>query len=257
MLPSLDDLHTLARQAGQIIRAGYGQEYEIKHKGLIDIVTTIDKEAENFLIGEIQRRFPGHRIVAEESGSLAGEDEHCWYVDPIDGTVNFAHGVPIFAVSIGYARRGEPVLGAIYLPILDELYSAEHGQGAWLNGKPIHVSTVPDLLHALLVTGFPYDIMHTTENNLDHFVNFSVRTQGVRRLGSAAIDLAYVAAGRLDGFWEIRLNPWDVAAGVLIVREAGGVVTNLQGGSEMLTPPVSVVAANPAIYPQMMDLLRK
>jgi myo-inositol-1(or 4)-monophosphatase len=258
MTPTLTDLEALARQAGDILRAGYGRRPEIHYKGVIDLVTDMDHKSEDFLLAEIQRRFPGHAIQTEESGVIAGGQDCCvWYIDPLDGTVNFAHGLPFFAVSIGYAEGGELRLGAVYDPLRDEMYLAERGRGAWLNGEPIHVSAVEDLDHSLLVTGFPYDIRTHPENNLDLFNRFMLLSQGVRRLGSAALDLCYVAAGRLDGFWEVRLKPWDVAAGGLIVEEAGGAVTDIHGGPDYLGPPCSILACAPMIQEWMLEALNR
>ena len=258
MPPTLSDLSTLARQAGDILRASFGQHLHVDHKGLIDLVTEADRQSEQFLLGHIRERFPGDRIVAEESGISAGRTDQVWYIDPLDGTVNFVHGLPIYSVSIAYAQGGKLLLGVVYDPMRDELFSAETGLGAWLNAEPIHPAQAPDLDHALLVTGFPYDIRTNPENNLDHYAHFALHSQGVRRLGSAALDLSYVACGRLDGFWELRLNPWDVAAGGLIARQAGAVVTNLAGSDDFISPPQSILAANPTIHAIMLkDLLRK
>lgn len=256
MKPTVDDVKNLARGAGEILRSNFDAPQEVHHKGIIDIVTEMDKRSEAYLIKEIRSRFPTHRIVAEEAGALAGADGECWYIDPLDGTVNYAHGVPIYCVSVGFVRHGEPVLGAIYDPMQNELFIAEQGAGAWLGEKRLHVSETHDLIQSLLVTGFPYDLIDTPQNNLQYFEYFTLRSQGVRRLGSAALDLAYVAAGRLDGFWEIRLNPWDVAAGGLMVREAGGILTNLCGKADFLQPPVSILAANPQIHPQMLAVFK-
>lgn len=256
MTPTLSDLEELARQAGEILRAGFGMRHTIDYKGTINLVTEVDHRSEEFLLGEIHRRFPHHRVVAEESGEGEGQDCCQWYIDPLDGTVNYAHGVPIFSVSIGYAQDGRICLGVVYDPMQDELFSGERGKGAYLNGQPIHVSPIESLDESLLVTGFPYDIRTHPENNLDHFVRFSLVSQGVRRLGSAAMDLCYVAAGRLEGFWEIRLSSWDVAAGGLIAEEAGAVVTNLDGDPDYISPPQSILAANPYIHPQMLRVFR-
>jgi myo-inositol-1(or 4)-monophosphatase len=256
MNPNLSDLERLARHAGEFLRAGYGRQHQISPKGLIDLVTEVDHQSEDYLIGEIRKRFPEHRILAEESGSQSGDDCCLWLIDPLDGTVNYAHSVPFFSVSLAFQAEGVMKLGVIYDPMRDECYCAEHEQGAWLNGEPVHVSQTPDLLHSLLVTGFPYDIRENPENNLDNYARFSLLTQGVRRLGSAALDLAYVACGRLDGFWEIHLNAWDMAAGGLIVAEAGGLVTSLTGGSDYIGAK-TIVAANPNIHPLMLAVFKK
>lgn len=255
MTPELDDLETLARQAGEILRAGYGRRPQIHYKGVIDLVTDVDHQSEDFLLGEIRRCFPGHTIFTEESGYLSGQDCCAWYIDPLDGTVNFAHGLPFFAVSIGYAEGGALRLGAVYDPLRDEMFLGERGRGAWLNGQPIHASTADNLDQSLLVTGFPYDIRTHPENNLEQFARFMLLSQGVRRLGSAALDLCYVAAGRLDGFWEVRLKPWDVAAGGLIAEEAGAMVSNTHGGPDYLSAPCSILACAPGIHAQMLAVL--
>ena len=255
MTPELHDLEHLARGAGEILRASFGGRLRVDHKGVIDLVTEADHRSEAYLLGEIQRRFPGHKIVAEESGETAGADGQVWYIDPLDGTINYAHGVPIFSVSIAFAEAGRMRLGVVYDPLRDECFSAQEGQGAWLNGQQLHVSEAQELDQGLLVTGFPYDIRTNPANNLENYARFALHSQGVRRLGSAALDLCYVAAGRFDGFWEIRLNAWDVAAGGLIAEQAGARVTNLAGETDYITPPQSVLAANPHIHPQMLELL--
>jgi myo-inositol-1(or 4)-monophosphatase len=257
MTPKLSDLELMARQAGDILRSGYGRQHKIDKKGMIDLVTEVDHQSEDFVVSEIRRSFPDHRILAEESGSLAGDKCCIWYIDPVDGTVNYAHNVPFFAVSIAFQTEGELRLGVIYDPMRDECFSAERGKGAWLNGKPIQVSGVRDLIHSLLVTGFPNDVLENRDNNLDHYARLTLLSQGVRRLGSATLDLAYVACGRLEAFWEMRLSPWDVAAGALIVQEAGGVVTDMHGNPDYLASPPSIVAANPHIHPLMLEEFRK
>ncbi|HZD56846.1 MAG TPA: inositol monophosphatase family protein [Anaerolineales bacterium] len=259
--PNISILVSLIREAGGILLAGYrrssasDQSLQVEHKGEIDLVTELDYQAESFLLEEIKTRFPGHRVVTEESGAIQGDQDHLWYIDPLDGTVNFVHGLPVFSVSVAYAQAGVLTLGAVYDPLREECFTAERERGAWLNGEPIRVSDVKALKDSLLVTGFPYDIRTNPDNNLDHFVHFSLRAQGVRRLGSAALDLCYVAAGRLDGFWEIRLNAWDVAAGGLIVQEAGARVTDIHGKPDFLTTPQSIVAANPTLHPLMLEVL--
>ncbi len=253
--PTLQDLQELALQAGEILRRGYEQEHQVEYKGVIDLVTEVDHASESFLLSAIRQRFPNHAILAEESGGQESK-EHQWYIDPLDGTVNYAHHVPIFCVSLAYACCGRTLLAVVYDPMREELFSAERGKGAWLNGRPIRVSRAQELKHSLLVTGFPYDAWHTSRNNFEYFVRFATRTQGVRRLGSAALDLCYVAAGRFDGYWELSLKPWDVAAGALIAAEAGAIVTNIEGGEDYLSPPQSILAATPGIYSAMLEILR-
>ena len=255
MQPTLSDVETLARNAGEILRAGYGRRHQINHKGLIDLVTEVDQQSEAYLLGEIRRRFPSHRIIAEESGTWSGQDCCLWHLDPLDGTVNYAHGVPFFCVSIAYQEGSQVQLGAVYDPLRDEMYTAERGKGAWLNGEAIQPSLATDLIDSLLVTGFPYDIRTSPEKNLNNYARFSMRSQGVRRLGSAALDLCYVAAGRLEGYWEMALNSWDMAAGGLIAEQAGALVTKADGNPDILTPPFSILAANRDIHPLMLNVL--
>jgi myo-inositol-1(or 4)-monophosphatase len=257
MQPTLSYLESLARKAGAILRNGYSKEHQVNYKGVIDLVTEVDHQSEAFLLGEIQRDFADHHIFSEESGVIHGNDEHIWYIDPLDGTVNYAHHIPIFCVSIAYAFHGELKFGAVYEPTRDELFLAERGKGATLNGKPIGVSSATELQKSLLVTGFPYDAWNTEQDNFANFVKFGKLTQGVRRLGSAALDLCFVAAGRFDGFWELALKPWDVAAGGLICEEAGANVTNVKGKADYITPPQSVVAAAPGIHTLMLNELKK
>jgi myo-inositol-1(or 4)-monophosphatase len=256
MQPELKDVVNLALHAGRILKGYFGTAIKVHQKGEIDIVTEADHHSENYLIGAIQEKFPGHTIVTEESGLLSAGSDHCWYIDPLDGTVNYAHGLPIFTVSVAYAEGGIVRLGAIVDPMRDECFSAERGKGAWLNGESIQVSSVNSLISSLLVTGFSYDVAKEKENNLANFEYFTMKTQSVRRLGSAALDLAYVAAGRVDGFWELWIHPWDIAAGGLIAEEAGALVTDLHGNPQYFKPPYAMVAANPSIHPQIMDGLR-
>lgn len=253
--PTLNDLELLARAAGEILRAGYQREHTVKFKGVIDLVTEVDHESEAYLLGEIQKKFPDHYILAEESGETQGNKNHVWYVDPLDGTVNYAHHIPMFCVSIGYALNGQVQLGAVYDPLRDEMFSAERGKGAWLNGKTIRASTVTELQKSLLVTGFPYDTWNTKLDNFKNFERLAKMTQGVRRLGSAALDAAYVGAGRFDAFWELSLKPWDVAAGGLIAEEGGAHVTNVQGHADYISAPQSVIAAAPGIYDKLLKEL--
>lgn len=254
---TLSYMENLARQAGAILRSGYDMEHEVSYKGVIDLVTEIDHQSEAFLLGEVQRDFPDHHIFSEENGVIEGNDEHIWYIDPLDGTVNYAHNIPLFSVSIAYAYQGVLKLGAVYDPMRDEMFIAERGKGATLNGKPIRVSSAVELQKSLLVTGFPYDAWNTKQDNFANFVKFAKLSQGVRRLGSAALDLCYVASGRFDGFWELALKPWDVAAGGLICEEAGAHITNVNGESDYISPPQSVVATTPGIHARMLEELHK
>lgn len=256
MPPTLTEIETLARQAGVILRSGFGRDHQVVYKGVIDPVTEVDRQSEAFLLGEIRRRFPQDAIVAEESGGMSGQNGSRWYIDPLDGTVNFAHGLPIFSVAIAYAEAGQMRLGVVYDPMRDECFSAEKGKGAWLNGAPLQVSETQTLDRSLLVTGFPYDIRTGSQTNLENFDRFSLSAQAVRRLGSAALDLCYVAAGRFDGYWEMSLEAWDIAAGSLIAREAGAVVSDIHGSPDFMQPPHSILAAPAGVHAQMLQVLR-
>lgn len=262
---TLSYLEQLARQAGEILRAGYDTEHQVGYKGVIDLVTEVDHLSEKLLLGELQRDFPDHHIFSEEAGVIQGSDEHVWYIDPLDGTVNYAHHIPIFCVSIAYAARAGVStslsaglrLGAVYDPMRDEMFLAERGKGATLNGRPLRVSSAIELQRSLLVTGFPYSAWDTPQDNFANFVKFGKLSQGVRRLGSAALDLCYVAAGRFDGYWEMSLNAWDVAAGGLICEEAGARVTDVKGAADYISTPQSVIASTPGIYAQMLEELNR
>jgi len=257
MQPELADLERLARQAGEILRAGYEQKHQVEYKGVIDLVTEVDRQAEKLLLGGIRRLFPEHQIVSEEIGLVPGRAADQWFVDPLDGTVNYAHGIPVFSVSIAYARNEQVNLGVVYDPLRNELFAAERGQGAYMNERRLQVSQATELKRSLLVTGFPYDAWSTPQNNLENFSRFSKLSQGVRRLGSAALDLCYVAAGRFDGYWELSLKQWDIAAGSLIAAEAGATVTTMDGGPDVLAPPCSLIAAPPGLHPKILEVLRE
>ncbi len=254
-IPILTDLESLARQAGEILHAGYNKKHQIDYKGVIDLVTEVDRQSEEFLIQNILQKFAGHYILAEESGVVDGSDEHIWYIDPLDGTVNYAHGIPIFCVSIAYAYKRTMRLATVYDPMRGEMFSAERGRGAWMNGVRMQVSDARELERSLLVTGFPYDMWNTSNDNLADFGRFTKITQGVRRLGSAALDLCYVGAGRFEGFWERSLCPWDTAAGGLIAEEAGAKVTNLTGDSDYISPPQSIIAAPPILHEKIIAVI--
>lgn len=253
--PTLADLERLARQAGQILYDSYEKDHQVGYKGVIDLVTEVDHASENFILGEVRRQFEGHAFLAEESGASGSASEHQWIIDPLDGTVNYAHGVPLFCVSIAYAFQGRVLLGAVFDPMRAEMFSAERGGGATLNGRPLKVAGVDSLQQSLMVTGFPYNSWNSVPSNFVLYEKLGRLTQGVRRLGSAALDLCYIAAGRLDGYWELSLNPWDIAAAGLIAEEAGARVTNMQGQPDYVRTPVSIVAANPVLYPKLMEQL--
>jgi myo-inositol-1(or 4)-monophosphatase len=246
--------HAAAARAGALLRARYRERQEVSFKSEIDLVTTVDREAEHLIVDTVLSAFPEHGIVAEESPARPSRDGHCWYVDPIDGTTNFAHGYPQFAVSIALARHGALLLGLVYDPLREESFTALSGGGARLNGAPIQVSEVATLRHALLGTGFPYDHRERADVYLAVWRAALGRAQGVRRAGSAALDLCYVACGRFDGFWEAKLHPWDVAAGRLIVEEAGGRVSDFRGGAHPLSGE-ETVASNGRIHEEMLGML--
>ncbi len=245
-----------ARAAGRILKERADRVGKIQYKGEIDPVTEIDLLCEQEVIGRIQKAFPSHAFLAEESGATEGDADHLWVIDPLDGTVNYAHGYPCYCVSIGYQCKGEVLAGVVYNPCLDELFVAGKGQGATLNGKPITVSTTTELKQSLLATGFPYDINESADNNLDHFRNFITACQAIRRPGSAAMDLCYTAMGRFEGFWELKLHPWDYAAGWLMVEEAGGKMTRFDG-SPFQMGDRSILASNGHIHQAMVDVLMK
>lgn len=246
----------VARGAGEILRRNYGGKQSIHFKGEIDLVTEVDRRSEAYIMGSIRSAFPDHGILSEESSEILTSSPYRWIVDPLDGTTNYAHGYPCFSVSIGVERDGEVIYGVVYDPTLEELFTAEREGGTFLNGKRLRVSAISRLSDALLATGFPPDVATAEESNLDHFANFMKRAQAVRRPGSAALDLCYVAAGRFDGFWELRLSPWDVAAGSLMVLEAGGRVTDLRGQPLRLSKP-QIVATNGLLHEEMLRILAK
>jgi myo-inositol-1(or 4)-monophosphatase len=256
-IPTLSYLEDLAKKAGELVRNGYAKQHQVDFKGEIDLVTEIDHQSEAFIIKTIKSDFQDHAILAEESGQTKGMDNHQWYIDPLDGTVNYAHNIPFFCVSIAYAHKGIVQVGVVYEPMRDECYSAQRGKGAWLNGTPLHSSHVSELGKGLLVTGFPYDTWNTKEDNTQNFIQFGKMTQGVRRLGSAALDLCYVAAGRFDGYWELSLSAWDVAAGGLIAEEAGAKVTNIFGEPDYISKPQSILACAPGLQKLMIKELIK
>jgi myo-inositol-1(or 4)-monophosphatase len=248
-----------AKEAGKFLKHNLGKVREINLKSGQErnLVTEIDKKSEELIVCTIRKHFPNHDILAEESGSEHGKkSDYRWIIDPLDGTTNYTHGLPIFCASIGLERKGEIIAGVIYDPNLDELYSAEKGRGAFLNGRRLRVSQTQELKQSLLVTGFPYNVTENPDNCIEHFVNFLVTAQAVRRMGSAAIDLAYVAAGRYDGFWEVNLNPWDMAAGVVLIREAGGKITDFKG-NEINIYGKRIVASNGLIHDEMIGLIKK
>ncbi len=251
----------LARRAGGLLLEGQGTSLHVSKKGATDLVTDYDLKSERMLVKAIRSAYPGDAIMAEEGsgsdtlGGAPGDAEHLWLIDPLDGTTNYAHGVPFYSVSIGLMADERILFGVVYDPSRDELFHASEGGGAWLGDRPLQVSETRSLEDSLLVTGFPYDIRTNPDNNLDHFSEFAVRSRAVRRLGSAALDLAYVAAGRFEGYWELRLNAWDWAAGVLLTREAGGMVTTFSGDDMVLEGDETLLATNHHIHDVMLEVL--
>jgi len=244
-------------RAGDLQMARLGQQVQIDKKGVIDLVTEVDLEVERAFRALIAARFPDHHILAEEFGGASSVPAGpCWVFDPIDGTTNYAHGLPIFCSSLALEIDGMPQLAAIYDPNRRELFTAERGGGALLNGKPIRVSSAASLIDAMLVTGFPYDVHDRVDEIVGLFGAFVSRARAVRRLGSAAIDLCWVAAGRLDGFWESDLKPWDIAAGALIVAEAGGRVSGVDG-SPFASRGGHVLASNGPLHDAMLEVIAR
>ena len=251
----------IAREAGALLREFYEKGVKTEYKGDVDLVTEADRASEALIKRRLAEAFPEHGIYGEEGTRERLAGEYRWYVDPLDGTTNFAHGFPVFCVVLGLERRspgladdedGEMVAGAIYDPLRDELFVAERGKGAWLNGRQIHVSNAKKLQESLTATGFPSQKRHKSPN-VHFYQEITLRSHGVRRAGSAALDLAYVACGRLDGYWEFNLNPWDTSAGYLLVEEAGGTVTHFDGGKFTLDS-VEVLATNGLILDEMKEL---
>ncbi len=255
MNPFLPIAVEAARSAGKLLREALGGTRRISYKGHpTNLVTEMDRRAETLIMDRLRQAFPDHAILGEEGGARAGQSEYRWLIDPLDGTTNYAHGLPVFSVSIALERAGQVELGVAYDPNLDELFVAQRGAGATLNGEPIHVSETTALGESLLATGFPYDIRTTAESNLPEYAALSLRSRAVRRLGSAVLDLCYVAAGRFDGFWELSLGPWDMAAGGLAVLEAGGRVTNVRGGPWRLDGP-GALATNGLVHGAILEVL--
>lgn len=248
-----------AKEAGALLRERFGNPGNIEHKGAIDLVTEMDRRAEELIVGLVTEHFPTHSILAEESGettrsAAAGNDSARWIIDPLDGTTNYAHSFPFFSVSIALEINSTVTLGVVYNPMADELFVAEKGKGATLNGERITVSSTTTVNESLLVTGFPYDIRTSEKNNLDHFANFAVRAQAIRRAGSAALDLCYTACGRFDGYWEMKLKPWDLAAGALIVAEAGGRLSDFSSGPLDIYG-LECLASNGTVHEEMLTIL--
>lgn len=248
MALAVDRLKQLVLDIGNLQKENLGRTnlvIDVKSTA-IDLVTEIDKKSEEKIIAFLNKYYPSHGILAEESGQSESVSDYLWIIDPLDGTTNYAQGLPIFSISIALTYRSETVLGMVYAPVLDELYYAVKGQGAFLNGQPIHVSPKEKLIDSVLATGFPYDVATHQANNINQFNNLLLKTRAIRRFGSAAYDLASVACGRFDGYWELNLSPWDAAAGILLVEEAGGKVIPYREDRK-----VSIIAGNSSIVNQI------
>jgi len=250
-------INDLILQAGEIAKNAYDKEHIVEKKKPRELVTETDKEIEQFIKNIIMQKYPEHQIIGEESDIVNAENvSHIWYIDPIDGTTNFAHNIPLFGISIGYEFEGETRDAAIYLPILGELYYATRGKGAFKNNKRIFVSKRAKLLDIVGTTGFACIRTGKRDNNLKYFSRIVPRLRSIRRMGAATLDMCYVACARFDAFWEMRLNPWDMVAGILIVKEAGGRVTDFSGGSDMIEKQEILATNGTIIHKQILELLR-
>jgi myo-inositol-1(or 4)-monophosphatase len=254
----LDFAVELAREAGAVLKHYMSREKQIEFKGRANLVTVADKESEALIIRRIRERYPNHAILAEESGASGSKNdsEGKWIIDPLDGTTNFAHQYPFFCVSIGFERAGQILCGAVYDPWRDEMFSGARGVGSFVNGNPLRASDTETLRAAMIMTGFPYGFREKIKTAMAQFEGFLVESQAVRRGGSAALDLCYIALGRVDGFWEMDLHPWDTAAGLVILEEAGGRVTNFSGGAFSVYGK-EIVASNSTIHEEMLAVLAR
>ncbi|MBN1426786.1 MAG: inositol monophosphatase [Anaerolineae bacterium] len=253
----LQTIEGIARSAGDILCRAYDLPRQIDYKSEVNLVTQADLASEKYIVEALRKAFPTYNVIAEEGSQHHGNSGLTWLIDPLDGTTNFAHGFPVFAVSMALRDAGQVLAGVVYDPSRDECFAAAAGQGATLNRQPIHVSETPEMDRGLLATGFPYDRWTADDNNVMALSTFIRRCQGVRRAGAAALDLAYVACGRLDGYWEMRVQPWDIAAGMLLVRESGGRVTSYQGEDriETILSGGKIVASNGLIHDEMIAAL--
>ncbi|OPY64761.1 MAG: Inositol-1-monophosphatase [Syntrophorhabdus sp. PtaU1.Bin050] len=245
-----------AMESGKIQKQYFQKKIGIHHKGEINLVTDVDLACQHRIIELLEESFPDDYIIAEEKPNSFDGGKNKWIVDPLDGTTNYAHGYPFFCTSIAYEVSGRVTAGVVYNPIFNELFFAQEGEGAYLNGERIKVSGIDDMKQGLLCTGFPYDLATTKKNNINHFVNFLFHAQAVRRDGSAAMNLSYVACGRFDGYWEMKLNPWDMAAGALMVTEAGGMITDFSGKAFSIYGD-ELVASNGIIHGNMLEVLKE
>jgi myo-inositol-1(or 4)-monophosphatase len=253
----LEKIIQIARVAGRFLKENEGRISEINEKGsFTNLVTNVDRGSEALITQFVRDNFPEHGVLAEEGGATSPTSDYRWIIDPLDGTTNYTHAYPVYCVSIAVEHRGEIIAGVVYDPNFDELFSAEKGSGAFMNGKRLRVTSTDSLEHSLLATGFPYDIKLNPFNCIQHFNEFLTTAQAIRRLGSAALDICYVAAGRMDGFWEVNLHPWDTAAAVLITTEAGGRVTDFTGEKYSIYQN-NILLSNGLIHEQMIEVLKR
>lgn len=246
----------IAREAGALLANYFERRVEFELKGEFDLITEADRRSEKLVVEKLRAYFPSHCVVAEEGGGYEGSSEYCWYVDPLDGTTNFAHSFPMFNVTLGLARAGEMIAGVIYDPVRQEMFTAERGCGAYLNHRRIHVSRTARLADSLASTGFPSRKRHHNIN-IHFYYQLAMASHGVRRTGSAALDLAYVSCGRLDFFWEFGLKPWDQAAGTLLVTEAGGRISDMNGGPLSITGSDHLLADNRALHEEVVRMFQE
>jgi len=252
----IEDIIQISKEAGELIRNAFGKKHSIEFKtNELNLVTETDKASEKLISDFIKKKYPSHGILAEEGSEANKSAEYLWVIDPLDGTTNFAHGLPIFAVSIGVQKNGQTIAGVVYDVMRDIIFSAEKNNGSFENEKRINVNKNENLGHSMLVTGFPYDIRENPDKAFERFIAFLKQVRGIRRLGSAAIDFCYVANGVFDGFWEVSLHPWDMCAGKLIVEEAGGLVTNFDG-NQIDIYSQQILATNKFIHQKMIDVMK-
>lgn len=252
----LEKVIFIAREAGEVLRNGFGKNFSIEYKtNVANLVTEFDKKSEKTIIDFIKKEFPTHSVLAEEGGGFEASGEYLWVIDPLDGTTNFAHGLPIFSVSIGVQKNGEMICGVVYDVMRDAMYFAEKGSGAFCNDRKLSVSTNDDLHKSVLVTGFPYNVHENPDFAYERFTAFLRVARAVRRLGSAAIDMCYVAEGVFDGFWEVSLNPWDMAAGIILVQEAGGKISDFEGKPTTIFGK-QILASNNKVHESMINVLK-
>jgi myo-inositol-1(or 4)-monophosphatase len=253
----INDLIDISKKAGEIIREGFGTKFKVEYKtNESNLVTEIDKASEKLITDFITKKYPSHSILAEEGGDVSKDSEYLWVVDPLDGTTNFAHGLPIFSVSIGLQKNGETIAGVVYDVMRDIVFSAEKGSGAFADSQQIKVSSTEKLEHSLLVTGFPYNVAENPEGAFERFTTLTKKARGIRRLGSAAIDFCYLASGVFDGFWEVYLHPWDICAGKLIAEEAGGIVTDFDSNPINIFTK-KILATNNRIHNQIIEVMQE